>query len=582
MKIIKLFIVLFLCTVAFNVYAAELRLSVDKKVITEADTLFLTIEYTGGDNKTPDLSSLQNDFQIVSNSSSQQIKFINGNMSQSKKWTLGLQPLRQGKITIAPVRIDNIISNSAEVEVKEVSNVAYVPDSRENSNAPYFQIEQTLDNSSPYVQQQITLLVNIYDSLGLQEGNLMIDEESKKDWVIIPLLDQPIVKQEIINYKQMNVETYAFAIFPQKSGDIKEPSFSFDGYYVKNSDFGFPHFNDDISMFGVNFRNVFGQRVPVRMKTKPKVITVKQIPASFSGSYWLPLNNLEVSSSWSAKKGFKVGEAVNRTINLRAYGMTESMLPQIKFPNAVGFNQYPEKPEVSEQVQQGIIVTNASINNVYIPSQSGTLTIPEIKIDWFNTKTNSVETAIIPAETVLVLPNHDLASSATSLLQSTEPQESSKANEQSQQDIPSKEELSKSFDFSFLLKFSIDTYLKILSVIVLIFIFLRLMVLRKRKNFKRNLIIKALRKHDYKKAKEALLYWAEDRFYPADINNFNDIAQLVNNQEFSEGLSSLNKILYSSNSDFFETSKFIEILKKVDKMKKNKRRKAEVLPNLYD
>lgn len=584
MKIIRFICFLFICFNALNAFAAEVDISIDKRVMTEGDTLYLTIDYSGSDNAAPDLTPLKRDFRIVSNSSSQQVRFINGNMSQSKKWTLGLQPIRTGTIKISPIRIGGIISNSESVDVKEVTDIAYVPDSRENTNSPYFQIELETDNETPYVQQQIHLFVNIYDSIGIQDGAINISEESKKNWLIVPLLSQPQIRQETINHKKLNVFTYAFAAFPQKSGTIELPQFNFDGYYIKNADFGFPNFDDDFAMLGVNFRNVFGQRVPVPMKTKKETISVKPIPAGFSGLNWLPLENLEISGNWSVKNGFKVGEAISRTVDLTAYGMTESMMPQITFPEVDGFNQYPEKPETSEQIVKGQLVTSAKINNVYIPTKAGNFVIPETKISWFNVRTNKMETAVLPQEKVFVLPNSDLETGNSKPSTPT-------VEEKASQNIASEDKSINEEPVKVSTKLYIERALTlvknnltafILAFLVLLFILYRCFAPKKNNHTARNAVIRAIKGHDYKKAKEALLVWATEKYYPADINNFNDIANMAKDATFTECLSALNKVLYSDSSDYFDGAKFIEILKKVDKIRCGEKKKSEVLPNLYD
>jgi len=582
MKVNKILCVLCSLFFAFAAYAAEVSISVDKNVITEGETLLLTVEYTGTENETPDFSSLSKDFTIVSNSTSKRFNFVNGNMSYSTQWRIGLSPKKTGKIVISPIKIGHLISNQAEVEVKEMSDVAFVPDKRENSNSPYFQIDQSLDVSSPYVQQQTIFVVNVYDSIGLQNGDIFVNEEAKNNWVIIPLLSEPIVKQEVINNKHMNVATYAFAAFPQKSGEIATPVFSFDGYYVKNSSFKFPSFTDDIDIFGVDFHNVFGQKVPVKMKTKSENIIVKPIPSQFDAKNWLPLSNLDASATWSAKNGFKVGEAVTRTIELTAHGMTKSMLPPLTFEEVDGIKQYPEKPETNEQIIKGQVVTSVKINNIYIPTKSGNIVIPETKIKWFNVNTNKKELAIIPEETLFVVPNPSIKEEKTSLqeedvkptITETKPEPvTSKATEK-QPDIKA---LALSLYAQYKNKILAGSALFVIVLVCLCFTFSR-----KKHNHYRDNVIKAIKMHDYKKAKEALIVWAQVKFYPESINNFNGIIQCVQNKDFSEQLSALNKLLYSSEADFFDDAKFIEIFKKADKIKTDEKKKIEALPNLYD
>ena len=235
MKLINVFCFFVLFMFSSVVRADVLDVALNKKVITEGETVYLTIEYQGSKNEDPNLSELQNDFQIVSNSKSSQMSYVNGVVSSSKKWTIGLVPLRKGKISIKPIKIGDTMSNYEEVEVKELSNVAYVPDSKTNFNAPYFKLEQNFDKNNVYLHEQIILNVTLYDSLGLRDGVINLSEESKNDWIVVPLSSKPIRKEDVVNGKKMHLSTLVYAIFPQKSGKLKTPEFTFDGYYIKHT-----------------------------------------------------------------------------------------------------------------------------------------------------------------------------------------------------------------------------------------------------------------------------------------------------------------------------------------------------------
>ncbi len=566
-RILFCFCFIFMATVSF---AAEINISLDKKNVTEGDTLFLTIEYSGDSSDSPDLSSLQKNFKIVSNSSSSQFTFVNGASSHLKKWVIGLQPLKSGKLVISPIKLGNLISNAVSVEVNEITDVAYAPDARENSNSPYFFIDQKFSNKNPYIQQQMFVFVNIYAGVGLQKASLSVDEQMSQDWVVLPVSDKPQIKQEVINGRQTNIATYVFAAFPQKSGKIKAPQFVFDGYYVKDSDFAFSNFNDEIAMFGIDFHNIFGQKVPIKMKTKSVDIEVKPIPEGFSASNWLPLQDLDLSANWSVQKGFRVGEAFSRTINIEAKGITESMLPQIVFPDIDGIKQYPEKPKTSEKIVRGQFVTSAEINNVYIPTKSGNLVVPEIKVKWFNLKTNRAETATIPADTIPVMQNLGNTNPSYQKEENKDPNEQLNTSEKMlEKNNTEKEKLFSSYAF----------YLLILLFIVLLVVFV---LLRKKQPERVTDIVKALKDHDYQKAKEHLLLWAQKKYPLKKINNFNDIATLFQDEEFTESLSAFNKFLYSDKCENFDVPKFIVNLKKVDRLKASKEKNSDVLPNLYD
>lgn len=564
MKICNLLLAFFICFATFSSYAAEVTLSVDKKVITDGDTVRLTISYNGDSSQKPDISALQQDFQIVSRSSSSAVNFINGRITQSKQWTLGLKPKKTGKITIKPLSIDGISSNYAEVEVKELSNVAYVPDSKENINSPYFQIEQSVYPTSPYVQQQMIILVTVYDSIGLQNGMMNISEGTLNDWSIVSLSDKPFVKQDIINGKKMNVATFAFAAFPQKSGELVTPSISFEGYYVKNNDIDLEEFEDFFAL-GFGFKNVLGQKVPVRMKTKSEKVMVKPIPDTYTGKYWLPLTDLKAEASLSGNDTFKVGDAISRKLKITAIGTTKNMIPQLKFPETAVFKQYPENPEITEQVIDGNIVTTATFNIVYIPTDAGRQSLPSLELDWFNVKTGQIEKTTIPAEDIFIEGN---IVSKEILDTPTEPSTQKQIKEDILPETNTKEVLKKSFN---------PKYFYLLLLVPFFFL-----LFRKPKNPYKTLVIDSLKKHDYKATRTYLIDWAKLKFAQSDIRNLNMIAEIVQDNDFSEQLALLNKFMYSPNDEVFNSAKFIEIFKKIDKLKLKTRKNHNILPNLYD
>ena len=574
MKIINIFC--FICVLLFsiNVCADELNVSVDKNVLSEGDTLYLTIEYDGDSNENPDLSSLQNDFKIVSNSTSKQITFINGVLEQTKRWTIGVNPIKNGKITIKPIKLGGLSSNFLDVEVKKLTNVAYIPDSKNNQNSPYFKIEQSTDLTNAYLNQQVILYVTVYDSLGLRNGTININENAKDDWMIIPLLKNPIVKKDIINDRHMNVINFIYAIFPQKTGKIMLPQFSFEGEYVKDIGFSAPDFGDDLFMFGMDFRNAFGQKIPVRMKTDDKNIDILPPKDGQSLIKWLPLKNLQISSFIGQKNNFVVGEAFNQKIIVKATGTIQSLLPSLNFPQIEGVKQYPEKPEITEEIVNGDIITTATYNIVYIPTQKGKITIPSVKIEWFNVKNNKFETSSTNEVDVVIAKNENsdqLFSDNTSqnndenLKQNTKKEEEKKPATEKKDRIP-----------------LFWYFWGVFVVLILLIIGL----LSKKQNTKtakyyKKLVISSIQNHDYAQAKLHILEWARIKYKDDNIKNFKDVAEQVKDANFEKGLDSINKLLYSNVDELFDNQDFVKNFKRIDKKKVFIKNKQDILPNLY-
>ena len=575
MKIIKIFVLLAFMFTSSIAFAEELNLSLDKNVLSEGDVLSLSIEYNGDEKGNPDLSSLEDDFQIVSNSTSTQVNYINGTFSQTKKWTVGLRPLKKGKIVIKPIKFAGLTSNYQEVEVKELTDVAYIPDSKTNYNSPYFKIEQKTEKGPIYIHQQMNVLVTIYDSLGLKDGAISISEDTKNNWIIKPLFQQPKVTQEVIDGRKMNVVKFWYAMFPQKSGELVVPEFSFNGYYIKNTDFGLNNFHNDFMMLGVDFRSAFGQRVPVLMKTKKKVVNI--LP-NIQGSLlkdWLVLDDLSVSSSLSVKNGFKVGEAFSQNIEIRAVGTEKNLMPNLVIPEVDGLNQYPEKPEFREEIVKGKVVTTAIYNIVYIPSKGGEFIIPKIDINWFDVNTKTMKTSSVDEEKIVVFSsqeNNDIENITTN---------SNKTKEKQEEKVTDIKETPKQSQVDF-------TYRDLIWLLVVVFILVGFIIFRKTDKNKgsskyyKNEVIKALNKYDYKQVKYNLIEWARIKFDDDNIRNFKDIASCVKNPQFEKQLDILNKLLYSKVDELFDSTEFVKELKKVDKMKTKKGKKNDILPNLYD
>ncbi|MBR6663474.1 MAG: BatD family protein, partial [Alphaproteobacteria bacterium] len=485
----------------------ELSLIVDKKVLSEGDVLSLSIVYSGDENGKPDLSALQDDFQIVSNSTSSQMNYINGVFSQSKKWTVGLKPLKSGKIVIKPISFGGLTSNYEEVEVKELTNEAYIPDSKNNFNSPTFKIMQDFESSRAYLHQQLNMVITIYDSLGLKDGTIKLNEEAKQDWIVRQLTSEPIVSHEVIDGKKMNVIKIWYALFPQKSGKLEAPEFSFDGFYFKDANFGFKSLQDDFMMFGVDFRNSFGQKVPVLMKTEKKFIEVLPNPEGVLLKDWLPLKDLRLSSSLSAKNGFKVGEAFSQMVEVMAVGTEKSLFYGIDISeSSSSLKQYPEKPEITEELVNGNIVVKARYNIVYIPQDAGEFDIPEIKVKWFNLNTNKEDVSIVRSEKIIVYPSNGNMVEPKVLEKNIDKESAEKTistTDNNKETTIKKEKKSTKKEFRF-------GDLGIFTGLFVIFVIGLFMKRKKSSNnqkYYKKMVINSIEKHDYRLAKSSIIEW---------------------------------------------------------------------------
>ena len=383
--ILGLFLILsFMSEVAAQSFTA----TVNRNPVPEGETFVLTLDLQDVDTqKTPDLSGLSKDLTVLSVSNGYHTSIINGKVSKSREWNLVLLPNQSGDIVIPSFELEGY--KTQPINLKVVSgDVAGATPKVATPEQPKFKISGSIDNNSPYVQQQINYRLKIFDAGGLQ-GEAPYFVTNNDDWVI-KSLGEPAVETKIINGRSLREITFNYALFPQKSGDLTVPPVRFNGYYLtKNTrQDPFARFFDEDDFFkGFGLHDVFANKTPVDLTAK--AIKVNVHPAPLKDGWWLPAEKVTLSAEFEEPKPqFKVGEAVSRTIYLKAVGVLDNQLPDLRFAEVPGLKQYPEKPITEMKVENGKIVTLAKIANVYIPSQSGSAILPEIKVNWFNTLTN--------------------------------------------------------------------------------------------------------------------------------------------------------------------------------------------------
>ena len=399
-----IFILLLGLMISGKLSAQVLEAKVNRSDIPEGETFLLTVELKDGKtSNVPDFAVLEQDFTIYSVSNAYRTHIINGSVEQSQQWNLVLMPNKNGKLTIPVIKLDNLQTKPLNINVGEIAvNQSNI---KQPQNLVKFKIEGSVDNTRPYVQQQINYTLTIYDAGGLQGEAPMFLTNNSDDW-IIKTLGEPQINYKKIDDKNYREIKFSYALFPQKSGNLTIPAVRFNGYYLTKEQRRDPFqglFADDFFVNGLDITDVFATRNPVQLNANPIEITVLPAVSENANKWWLPAEDVEIYAEFEPKNPqFKVGEAVSRNIYLRAVGVIDSQLPELKFVNVEGVKQYPEKPFTEMNIDNGKIVSVEKTTNVYIPNKGGRILLPEIKVDWYNVISKKMETAILPAQEISV------------------------------------------------------------------------------------------------------------------------------------------------------------------------------------
>ncbi|MCQ2740908.1 MAG: BatD family protein [Alphaproteobacteria bacterium] len=208
--------------------------TVNRNPVPEGETFVLTLDLQDVDTqKTPDLSALSKDLTILSISNGYHTSIVNGKVSKSREWNLVMMPNQSGEIEIPEIEVDGYKTHAIKLNVISSDALIQQPQQKVAENNPKFKMTGDIDNSTPFVQQQINYRLKIYDAGGLQ-GEAPFFVTTNDDWVI-KSLGEPKVETKVVNGMSLREIVFDYALFAQKSGDLTIPPVRFNGYYLTKS-----------------------------------------------------------------------------------------------------------------------------------------------------------------------------------------------------------------------------------------------------------------------------------------------------------------------------------------------------------
>jgi hypothetical protein len=382
-------VIVMLCALGPLPAWATLQAYVDRNPVAEDESFTLTLESSNDVDGSPDLSPLRQDFDVEGQSKSSSLSIINGSVSRKTQWQISLMAKHSGQLQIPAITVGSEQTQPLTVVVTPASQAQAAP-----GGGDLF-LEVKVTPRTAYVQQQVIYTARLYRAVNLANGSTLSEPTLPGGDAVVEKLGKDKDFETLRNGMRYEVIERSYAIYPQKSGSLDIAPLVFDGDIVQGGGggglFGFDPFNQSTRH--------------KRLRSQAEHIDVKPIPAAFHGSQWLPARSLELDENWSPDPPkFMVGQAVTRTIAVMADGLTASQLPALEGGAISGLKQYPDQPALKD-TQDSAGVTGLRTEKIaYIPTQAGSVTLPAIKIAWWNTATDNMEVASLPSRTFTVLP----------------------------------------------------------------------------------------------------------------------------------------------------------------------------------
>jgi|GEM_PF-6034826 len=360
--------------------------------LTESFSLLLTLTDCSP-KSAPSLSSLEKDFLIHSEEHSTSTTIINGKVSSSITWKLSLTPQIEGAIEIPPICV---LTSEGLLSTSPISLQA-VKSSTSSSGRDGNEISITthVSNTAPYKNEPLLYKAVLTSKMSLH--NVQAQKIQVKD-AIVELVEEPKLEKKVIDGVLLNVVEFTYLITPLKTGALTISPMDIQGAVSEQRNGQYRDLDPFALLQG------FERFKPFALKANEMNLDVQSALPEMSP--WLPAKALALEEVWKNGQTLRVGEPFSRGVLIKAEGLKASQLPHLEDLQSQGSTckVYADKPEEEEKVSQGILYSMRKEQFTLIPEQSGSLVLPEISIDWWDSVKKEKRTSTLPARTVQILP----------------------------------------------------------------------------------------------------------------------------------------------------------------------------------
>jgi len=362
--------------------AQELKSRLERNPIHAGESVRLVLELSrpAGGLK-PDLGPLNDNFQILRSSANTQVEFVRGLQSTITRWTIELTPKREGALAVPAISVGRFQSPALTLEVLPPR-----PDNAAGDRDIFLEAE--ISPNPAYVQAQMRYVVRLLRSVDVVDGTLT---EPSAANAVLRRLGRDISYTTTRAGQSYRVLERRYALFPQASGELVISSVEFEGEVA------------DPGQAGTGLSRLFARGERVRLRTPLVRATVLPPPADYRGRIWLPAKNLLLGEEWSKDPDtLRAGEPVTRTLRLRAVGLAAEQLPEIAVAVLAGVKEYGDQPITRTTTDSDWVNGVREQRIALVPGNPGTYTLPEIRIDWWDTERDAPRQTTIPARILRV------------------------------------------------------------------------------------------------------------------------------------------------------------------------------------
>ncbi|MGD8235249.1 MAG: hypothetical protein PVJ65_03815 [Chromatiales bacterium] len=202
---------------------------------------------------------------------------------------------------------------------------------------------------------------------------------------VLPPGDQGQRLQETVEGTAYSGQRYEISIYPQRSGS----------------------FELEIGSIEVEVRQIGQQAESVKSRVAlPPVYFDSRVPPGAEGIRGLvSTTEMTADQVWEpAPAKMQVGDAIKRSIRRQATGISGMAFEPLEHAPIEGLALYPDQPRVDDRQDRGTIEGARIETFTYVAERAGTYNLPEIVLEWWDTRRASLERIELPGATIKVMP----------------------------------------------------------------------------------------------------------------------------------------------------------------------------------
>ena len=352
--------------------------TVDRSTIRENESFNYTVRVEGSVRGDPEISGLDENFDVLNRSTNTRIQILNGRTEQIAEWQYQLMPRQSGTFVIPPAQIAGSVSNAVEIEV-----LAGLPPGDELADI-FMEVEAV--PTQAYVQSQIIFTLRLFVGVGTGRATLSAPSVDGIE-AIVERLGEDANFSTVRNGRNFVVRERSYAIFAQQPGSLTIGPVIFEVMVIPNRGFSrVQRYSSD----------------SVQIEVLPAVAP----PPEYPQAVWLPAQRVALSERWSATPDeIEMGIPLTRALTIDADGLLETQLPGLELALADGIRQYADQPELDRSVGPAGLNVQRTERYAVIAQQAGDVELPAVELPWWNVSARQWEVARIEPRTVAVLPS---------------------------------------------------------------------------------------------------------------------------------------------------------------------------------